>query len=241
MKRMIIILFVMFGVAHQVNAMSRPSYGNKPVGIQRLLNSHKQFLLHRDKRKREIERVKEEINRYNVLNIQDVSNMVVAMHGDDFLIEINKDYNVELNQLAQEKTEALRDMQRLAYVASSKISDADKAPHIPVVIHQAKEKHEINVYWLDPKDREIVIQGCNGDVETLRKTKDFFVDRLNELAAANEQAYKKIEDKMTLFQTPEYQQNYIHAKGELLIKRELDAMPSATIAELLRKDKINRE
>ena len=64
---------------------------------------------------------------------------------------------------------------------------------------------------------------------------------MNALADANEKAHKGIINKMIQFQTPEYQEQYIQRKGALLINRELKAMPSAKIAQMMRQDKMNRE
>ena len=186
----------MFGVAQQAHAMSRPSYGKQPVGMQQWSKSYNFFKWSL------LKKVKRQIAETNMFN-------VLQMDRDTWAAKIQENYSFELNKLAQEQEEALRDKQRLAYVVSPKFSDADKAPHIPVVIHQAKEQHDIDIYWLDPKEREAAIQGCNSDKKMLGMFKECFHDRMNALATANIKAYKNIEDKMILVKTLEYKNEFI--------------------------------
>ena len=91
----------MFGIAHEVHAMSRPSYGNT-VRTQQWLKNYQQLL--------ESKTVKRQIDERNVLDI------FVEINSDRLFVKINEYYNFELNTLAQTQAEVLNDIKMLKFV-----------------------------------------------------------------------------------------------------------------------------
>ena len=77
------------------------------------------------------------------------------------------------------------------------------------MINKAKELHEIDVYWLDPKEHHAIIQACGNDTIIQNRTKNYFAYHMNQLAKANEKAYTDIANKMVQFKTAEYKNEFI--------------------------------